>query len=105
MDDLQNIMDGISQDSEDHKEPDKELHKFSAYPFPKKLSVALKFGSYKLYSKAGESETVEAENAKDAVSKSKLTNVTKIHYLGFIDKLVFHTSEFTENSGEKNEES
>ena len=97
-------MDGLSKGSDDSKEDKNHSNRFSAYPFPKKLSIALKYGSYRLYSKAGESEIIEAENAKDAVSKSKLSDVVKIHYLGFIDKLVFHSSEFTENSGEKNEE-
>lgn len=67
---------------------------FASYPFPKSLTTDIKRGHYLLLSKSGKTETVEASNAKDALGKAKLPDITKIQYLGFSNKVIIDSSDF-----------
>ena len=56
---------------------------FSCYPFPRHLKVDVRVGHYQVIGDGGQEEVVEAENAKDALTKTKLQNIEKLTYMGF----------------------
>ncbi len=67
---------------------------FASYPFPKNLKVAVKLGCYRVYNNdASEYEDINATSAKDALAKTKMEKVSKILYLGFIDKSILTQGE------------
>lgn len=56
---------------------------FSCYPFPRHLKVDVRVGHYQVIGDGGQEEIVEAENAKDALTKTKLQSIEKLTYMGF----------------------
>lgn len=66
---------------------------FTSYPFPKKLNVVMKLGHYRVYDANNQTEDIAAQNAKEALTKCTLQNISKIVYLGFIDKVILSRSE------------
>ncbi|MCE2992531.1 MAG: hypothetical protein LW825_06425 [Candidatus Jidaibacter sp.] len=71
-------------------------HTFINYPFPKNLLVDVKRGYYKVFGSDGGAEIIEADNAKDALDKTKIVNISKIEYMGFCDRKIVNAKELIE---------
>lgn len=61
----------------------KRADDFSVYPFPRNLRVDVRIGHYQVVGDDGQEEVVQAENAKDAMTKTKFQKVEKLTYMGF----------------------
>lgn len=66
---------------------------FTSYPFPRKLNVVMKLGHYRVFDANHQTEDIAAQNAKEALTKCSFNNISKIVYLGFIDKVILSSSE------------
>lgn len=69
---------------------------FDPYPFPKHLVPDVRVGHYRIFGDDGTEEVIAADNAKDAVSKTKIQQIRKLEYLGFYNKVILSTAEVTE---------
>ncbi|MDF3047794.1 MAG: hypothetical protein K0R73_912 [Candidatus Midichloriaceae bacterium] len=81
-----------------------DRHTFFNYPFPKNLLVDIKRGYYKVLGVDGAEEVIEADNAKDALSKTKIVNISKIEYMGFCAKKIVDAKELIEGNEIETEE-